>query len=232
MLENLLKYQEIDEELRKTEVELAQSEVRKKAASASAFLKAVNDNVTKLDNRAEMLVKQYDAMNKTVGELTEQLKDYDDIVCEDSDELAYIKKKAGELADRIFALSSDLESVTAEINSILKEYSSLAVKTKEAKAQYVEYLPKYNELKKQKDEETAEIKKKLAEVGKTVPKELLEKYLQKRKDKIFPVLNEARVVSKHAYCRCGTGLPDADYNYLKGGEIVECESCHRMLYLK
>ena len=231
MIENLLKYQEIDEELRKIEMELAQSDERKKVATASSFLKAVNDNVIKLDNRAEILVEHYNSMTSIANELSEQLKDYDDIVCENPDELAYIKKKATELSDKISALSMDLENVKNEINSVIKEYSSLVSKTKEAKAQYLEFLPKYNELKSQKDAEAEAIKAKLAEIGKKVPKDLLEKYLQKRKDKIFPVLNEARVVSKHAYCRCGTGLPDVDYNYLKNGEIVECESCHRMLYL-
>ena len=78
----------------------------------------------------------------------------------------------------------------------------------------------------------ASINKKLAELAKEVPKDLLKKYLQKRKDNIFPVLNEAKILSKQAFCRCGTGIPAADFSKLKDGNIVECESCHRMLYLK
>ena len=45
MIEELLKYQEVDANLRKIEVELAGSEARKKAVVAKKYIDGVEENV-------------------------------------------------------------------------------------------------------------------------------------------------------------------------------------------
>ena len=56
-------------------------------------------------------------------------------------------------------------------------------------------------------------------------------YKSKRKDKIFPILYPVQVFGKKPHCsRCGTEFPMADFGSLKKGSIVECESCHRLVY--
>lgn len=232
MLEKLLNYQNVDSELRKIEMELGQSEERKKALSAQNFLKGVDDNVAKLDEKAEVLFGRYNAMTKLAGELSEQLSEYDVDDCENTDQAAYMRKKAAELIDQITALSDNVETLSAEINSVIKEFSQLVAKKKEARAVYGEYAPKYNELKASKESQMREIKNRLDKLAADIPSDVLEKYKQKRKDKIFPVLNEARIMSKHAYCRCGTELPGAAYDSLISGNVIECENCHRMLFIK
>ncbi len=52
MIEELLKYQEVDAELRKIETELAGNEARKKAVAAKKFLESVDESVNMLDVKA------------------------------------------------------------------------------------------------------------------------------------------------------------------------------------
>lgn len=231
MIKSLLEYQNVDAELREIELSLAQSEERKKAASAKNFLNGANDSVAKLEQRAEELASKFNASLKLLGQLEEESKEYEGIDDMDEDQLSYVKKKAQNLTEEINNLTSVIESLSKEIESVLKEFSQLKADIKKAKAQYSEYGPKYNELKASKEDEMNKIKARLKKLEAGIDANVLEKYNQRRKDKIFPVLNEAKEMSKHAYCRCGTELSLTDYGNLKNGNIVECDSCHRLLYL-
>ena len=150
----------------------------------------------------------------------------------DEEQLIYVKKKAQALSDEIVALSKSIELISKEMESVLKEFATLRAETKKCQAQYKEFRPKYEELKASKEGEINAIKTKLAKLEKSLPDDLVEKYKARRKEKIFPVLNEAKEISKQVYCRCGTQLPVTAYNNLKSGNVVECDSCHRLLYLK
>lgn len=234
MIDQLLAYQEVDKRLKNIEAELGKSEERKKTHSAQAFLKSVNDNLAALDKRAEELLRRYNSVVKTYEKLDEEIKGYDGLeVGEDIEQLNYIKKKAQSLSSEISVLAETLENITKEISSVMKEFSKLKSETKTAKKQYEEYLPKYNALKESRKEEIDAIRAELAKLEKEIPTEIMDKYKQRRKDKLFPVLNLATELGKNGvYCACGKSLPDAAYATLKSGVIVECESCHRLLYLK
>ncbi|MBR2337383.1 MAG: hypothetical protein IKA61_05530 [Clostridia bacterium] len=231
MIKSLLEYQNVDTELRDIETSLKQSEERKKASSAKSFLTGANESVAKLDQRAEDLVGKFNASVKLLSQLEEQAKEYEGIDEMDENQLSYVKKKAQALNEEISNLASAVDSLSKEIESVLKEFAQLKSDIKKAKAQYSEYGPKYNELKASKEDEMNKIKARLKKLEAGIDAEILEKYKQRRNDRIFPVLNEAKEMSKHAYCRCGTELSLTDYGNLKNGNIVECDSCHRLLYL-
>ena len=216
MLDKILAYQEVDKKLRDIELELAKSEERKKAHAAQTFLKSVNEQISALDKRAEELVAKYASLNSTYAKLEEEIKEYDGLeVGDDLDQVVYIKKKAQTLSSEIESLAAAIEAVAGEIKGVLKEFSRIN-----------------NALKDSKKDEIDGIRKELAAIEKQIPEDVMEKYKQKRKDRIFPVLNKATELGKSGiYCACGKDLPDAQQRQLKGGEIVECESCHRLLYL-
>ena len=57
MVQELLKYQTTDAKLKKIETELSGSEERKKADSAKKYIDGVEENVNKLDDRAQNLTQ-------------------------------------------------------------------------------------------------------------------------------------------------------------------------------
>lgn len=232
MIEKLLEYQRVDSTLRDVENEIAKSEERKITHSAAAFLKNVNDNIAALDKRAEELASTFYAANKSYEKLAEELKGYEDLdVGEDLEQLNYIRKKAQALSSEINSLAEAIESVSKEMEAVLKDFNKLGAETKKKQEIYKEYKPKYDALKKSKQEEIASITAKLDELKNGIPDDILASYEQCRKDKIFPVLNEATVIGNGVYCKCGKSLPDAAFKSLKSGLIVECESCRRLLYI-
>ena len=234
MITQLLEYQNIDAKLREIETEISQSEERKKAVAAQNFLKSVNDNLALLEKRAEELVGKYNESISLYKRLNEEISEYGDVEeYDDVEQLNYIKKKSQGLLEEINNLSNGIEQISKEMTVVLKEFSQLKTKTKEAKSQYSEFVPKYNALKASKEDEMKKIKAELAKIEKDVPKEDMELYKAKRKDKIFPVLYAVQVFGKKPHCsRCGTEFPMASFDSLKKGSLVECDSCHRLVYYK
>ena len=231
MIQELLNYQEIDAGLRKIESELAGSEERKKAVSAKKYLDGVEENVNKLDKKAGDLLAEYEKAVLDQKKLAEQKEEFTHALegAEDETEIEYIVKKIDELVSKIKALATKLNKLAEEMASISKEYSSIKATTKAAQVQYAENGKKYNELKASKQGEREEIEKKLLALKKKVDGELMEKYLKKRGNKMFPIVYEVRGEMCGA---CNMQLSMLELNKLKNGEVIECDQCGRILYKK
>ena len=149
MIENLLKYQEKDAELRKIETELSGSEERKKAIVAKKYLDGVEENVAKLDARAATLYEEYNIALGDQAKLKEQEAEFVKAVesAADETETAYLIKKIDELAGKIKNLLSRAEKLSEEMTAVMKEYVKIKNETKAAQAQYAENGKKYNDLK-------------------------------------------------------------------------------------
>ncbi len=233
MINELLEYQKVDSELHEIEVALSGSEERKKAALAQNVLKSANDNIARLDGKAAELAKKYENLSALYAKLKETEAEYENIIdtCEDLDEVNYLKKRAQILSDEINALVDNIDNLTKEVKGVIEEFTKLRADTKKATAVYKEFAPKYSELKASKEADMTKIREKLAKMEKKIPADVMEAYKRRRKDKIFPIVFPANMSGKSAHCgRCGTELPIAYSENLKKGELIECESCHRLLY--
>ena len=231
MIQELLNYQEVDAGLRKIETELSSSEERKKAVSAKKYLDGVEENVNKLDKRAEDLIAEYQNALKEQEKFGEQKDELATALnsVEDEGEIEYILKKIDELISKIKALASKLNKLSEEMSGVTKEYSVIKSTTKAAQTQYAENGKKYNELKASKQAERDELEKKLESLKKKVDPELMEKYLKKRSSKMYPIVYEVRGEMCGA---CNMQLSMLELNKLKNGDVIECDQCGRILYKK
>ncbi len=229
MIESLLNYQAADAKLRKIEKTLSESEERKKAMSAKKYLEGVEENVNKLDVRAQELIGAYEKATSEQIKLKEQegvlIESLDSVA--DEKEAAYLIKKAEELVGKIKALGAAASKISEDIQAIIKEYSNIKNTTKAARVQYSENVEKYNALKESVKAEKESVEKELEALKSKVDGALMERYLKKRAGKIYPVLYEARGDVCGA---CNMQLPMSEMNKLKNGEIIDCDQCGRLLY--
>lgn len=231
MIEELLNYQTADKDLKAIEDELYKSEERKKAVSAKKYLDSVEENVNKLNARAETLSASYENALNEIKSLKEQEEELG-LALEkigDENEIAFLTKKAEELIGKIKNLSATAQKLSSDIQSVLQEYKTIKDNTKIAQAQYNENGKKYNELKASKQAEREVIEKKLEGLKKKVEPSLMERYLKKRENKIYPVIYE---VGDKVCGACNMELSMSELNKLKSGEIIECDHCGRLLYSK
>lgn len=230
MIKALIDYQNEDAKLKKIENELSSSEERKKAGAAKKYLDVtMPDSVNKLDLRAQELSAAYEKALSDREKLKEQQEELAKAIESVADENAgtYLLKKTEELIVKIKALSDLAKKISAEIQDIMKEYSNIKKTTKSAQEQYSVNGMKYNELKASKKQEMDEIRSNLEKLEKAVDKSLMEKYKQKRADKIFPVIYE---VNGRVCGACSMELSMSSLAELKNGKVIECDNCRRLLY--
>lgn len=225
----MLDYQQIDAKLRKIEVEISGSEERKKAVVAKKYLDVMPENVNKLDLRSSELATAYENAIKEKDKLSEQQAELLKAVAsvEDETEGAYLVKKTEELISKIKALTENIKKISAEIEGIVKEYANIKKTAKSAQEQYNVYGAKYNQLKASKKDEMTAITEELNKLEKQIPEDLLNRYKQKRADKIFPILFE---VKTNVCGACNMELSMSALSDLKNGKVIECDNCRRLLY--
>ncbi len=224
----LLEYQKVDGELRNIERELAASEERKKFIQAKKFMEAARDRLDAQEKHAQELRALREDLVKRVDEVTKAIAEYDDLdeMLEGGADIAFYKKNAQSLLDTLKSVKNELNRLMMEVAAASEEYKKLKEQTIAMQKQYKEYNEKYKEIKNSRAEEVQKINAKLAQLQKKIDPVILDRYNQKRKEKIFPVV----VPLSGDFCMCGFEFPKLHISELAGGNMVECENCRRFIY--
>ena len=129
-IEQLLKYQQEDEKLIKLEQEAASSEERKNYVQAKNFMVKAPEKLEQIDNKAAELEAMASRLSRAYEELAEALKDFDalDEMVEEGADVAFYKKSALALQDKIKALKGEINSLTSSVKSVDEEYKALKKK--------------------------------------------------------------------------------------------------------
>ena len=228
MIKELLHYQEVDGELREIETKLSRSEERKRAVEAKRYLDGVEESVNKIDAKAGELLAVYQNILKDIEKLEEQREElkkaYDGI--EDEVGANYLIKKMDKLSSLIKNSLAQLKTIMDEFNAIAASYISIKKKAKEEQEKYKENAQKYNEFKASFQEDKKKIEAELEKIKKKVKPELMEKYIAKRENKMYPIFYK---VEGGVCGACKMELSLSEINKIKNGEIIECQ-CGRLLY--
>jgi predicted nucleic acid-binding Zn-ribbon protein len=228
-LQAILNYQDVDRELYAIERELSASEERKEYVKMKKFLEAAPEKLDALEAKATALKLESVGLNEQYAKAEETLKDFDslDELLESGADVAFYKKKAQSVMEQLKKLKAELSSLTASVNATSEEYQKLKKQVIAAQKLFKTASEKYNALKATKEGARKEIEEKLAVIEKGVSSEILEKYKNKRKERIFPVIG--KLFDKRCPF-CSMEPPLAAVNKLTGGETIECDSCHRIIY--
>ena len=231
MINALLKYQEIDAEIKRIDDELSASEEKKKTIQAKKFVDTVSEKLGAIEQKAESLFNYFKEQEEKINKLNEAIAEFkaiiDSCTTEDETEYDYYKKEMQKYVGKVKAIEAEINQLKDDINETIQSYKTLQKSNNNAVAQYKEYAPLYKKLKTEKDKEKAEKEKQLLAVEKDVRADLLALYKTKRKDKIFPVVVKAEG-KVCGYCRTGLSM-SAESNLNRNG-YVECEACHRIHY--
>ncbi len=231
MIKALKEYQAKDARLKEIENILLSSEERKKRNSAKKYILGVEENVNKLDDKAIELKSTLDKIMLDGKKLEEQQQEIMQTIdaIEDEKEVQFLIKKVDEILSKIKAINADAEKISKEMQSVVSEYEKIKKTTKVAQLQYKENSDKYKELEASYQVEKETLEKELNALSKNVDASLMERYLKKRLDKMYPILY---AVKNDACGACRMNLSMSDMNKLKNGEVIDCEQCGRMIYLE
>ncbi len=228
-LQAILKYQEMDTKLYKLERELAGCEERKEYVKYKKFLETAPERLDALETKANALKAEAAEITKKYAQVEETLKDFehlDELVTGGAD-VAFYKKNAQSIVDKLKKLKADLNVLTTNIKETDAEFQKLKKQVIVAQKQYAEAAEKYKAVKASKDEEKKTIDGELAALVKDVPAELMEIYKTKRKERLFPVVGE---LTQNRCPFCSMEPPLAARSKLTGGGRIECDNCHRLIF--
>ncbi len=230
-LQTILNYQDVDSKLYKIERELAASEARKEYAKVKKFLETAPEKLDALEVKAKALRAEYDGLTKKYEQTEETLKDFENLdeLVKDGADIAFYKKKAQSIVEKLKKLKADLNVLVENIKATDEEYKKLKKQVLSIEKKAPEVYKAYKELKAQKDAEKKPYEEELAVLAKDIPANILEIYKTKRKEKIFPVVGQ---IAGNRCPYCSMDLPIAARSKLSGGGWIECENhiCNRILF--
>ncbi len=231
-IENLLKYQKLDEELFKVEQKLKNSPARKQAMELTAIAKKAQTRSAELENEAEKLIaeiadlKEKYSINKSKADeiLT---ADFETMTMEDVEKYNILK---GKIASNLNILEKMLQKSAESINHILSEFNKTKKTYDEARTQYAICKQKIDEESKNLQPEKERLEKELLVLEKDVAPDVMAEYRKRRNDNIFPVIVP---LEGNNFCgRCRMELPKVAISRIKETGVITCEHCKRLVYQK
>lgn len=228
-IERLLKYQAEDSKLLQIEREAATSEEWKNYSQAKSFLTKAPEKLEAMDARAHEITLMLDKLNKKYEEIAETLKDFENIdeLVEGGADITFYKKNVTQITDRLKSIKSEINALVKSVKEADEEYQALKKKTISVQKQYTEYSAKYQEYKKGKLAEMDKVREELKNLSKDLNPEVLKRYEMKRSERIFPIIC---AVKNDRCSKCGMELSIIGKEKIAGGEVTECDNCHRFLY--
>lgn len=228
---SLLEYQEVDRKLLKIEKELNETEEKKNYAKARKFMRNAQIMLEGYESKAISLMGEFNDLESRYRKVSDQLSEFTEIdfaeLEENEEEVAYLKKNALNLSETLKNLKKNLISVKEQMEKMTQEYEKLKKQTISIQKKYKEYKEKYDELAASRETEVAAIKKQLAALEKDIPAEIVERYRNKRKEGVWPVLCK---LNGERCSVCSMDVPRAALSQLTEKSVIECENCHRILF--
>ncbi len=231
-IENLLKYQKLDEELFKVEQKILNSPYKKKANELATIAKKSQAKSAELEAEAEKLIAEIadlkDKYNINKSKSDEMLATkVEDMSFEDIEKNNALKSK---ILSNLNILEKMLQKSAENINHILAEFNKTKKLYDEARTQFVVCKQKIDEETKVYEPEKEKIKKELLVLEKDVEPNMMAEYKKKRNDNIFPVIVP---LEGGNFCgRCRMELPKVALSRLKENGVITCEHCKRFIYQK
>lgn len=232
MFDKILEYQKTEGALIKLENELAKSSDREKAAAIQQELKsyhsrllALEENAKRVNDAYSKAIKKYQEYNEKLAELEKQIETVS------GENVELYEKAYKDFANIATGLEREIAKLHNDIQQISHEYEEIIKKSKVDREKFDKHKEKYTKLKLELEPKIAELKSGLAKIQKDVDSKLLQRYNQKRENRIFPVFVPL-VENKCGGCRME--ISASKLGAMKNNDfgVIECENCGRIIYTK
>lgn len=227
-MQEIIKYQEIDMQIRKLNNQLESSQNRKGAADMQQYLKDGQAKLMKLEGVAESLTSQYEKAVKLYNDFVNKLEMLTKSVeAADLDKLSELESTIKNFKANSETLENNIAALANKINQANKEFETLMNNAKKAKHNLEVYKTNYTKEKAQIEPEIARLSKELLDQKAKVDKTLLNKYQAKAEGKVFPIF----VKETNGKCGgCRMEISASKRSELKSKGVIECENCGRLIY--
>lgn len=228
-MKELLKYQELDIELKKIEKKVNGSEYFKNVNKSKEIAKKSQLRMVEVNNEAQKVNDEIAKIISVKAKGIELVKKYTETNIEKLSE-----KEVLEIANKIKPIKKNLDELISRLNileakmvKLLEEFDNLKKQIMSSKKIYEENKVQLENLKQQVEPEIEKAKVILQNQEKNVNPELIQKYRNLKREGVFPVLVQLKDGKNCGYCRVEQSMHKLEKLKLCG--FTECEQCHRII---
>lgn len=225
MIDKILKYQDLDRQIRALEKESSNMEEKQIMNKMIAYVKDAQNKSAQLESQAKQLVDDY-----------QKVKSEYDLALKNIQNLVDSKTQNDRTVNLINTYSSDLYMLERKLNIIVNKSQEILKQFSVAKNNVLKAKQKHKECKEKYDSKINAINpkiEKLRQEQKKLEPEIDEKALAKYKnvlnDNIFPVFVP---VAGNLCGGCRMEIPMGKMDKLKNDGYIVCEQCGRFIYNK
>ena len=228
-MKTMLKYQELDGEIARLNNELQANEGRKNAIKMQQALKDYQVKLLELNKKASNLTQEFDKYREIFNSMAENLEVVNkNLEQKDEKKLEGLIEANDAIANNLLKLEKKITTVLEECDKVQAEYQNIMKSARLAKTNLEKYKAEFSEVKTATEQKIAKIQEELAVLEKTADKTLLQKYKQKRAEKVNVFVLE--INGKCGGCRMEISAEKKAK--LKADGRIECENCGRIIYSK
>ena len=230
MIKEILEYQKLDEKLVEVEKKFSNSPAKVAANKMVAYVKQAQQNLIVLEQNATKLIENFEKLNQ---QYQKTVKDVDNLSKQklenlSVDELRENANAATQLNSNLLTIERNISLLSERIASILKDFEKTKDQVKSAKTKFEQNKAEHVKFVESHQATIQKLQKELASVEKTVNKDILKRYKELRSDNKFPIFVP---LTNDSCGGCSMQQPRARLDKLKADKMLECENCHRMIYL-
>ena len=227
--EALWAYQEEDMKADAIAAAIKRSPTRQKLEKARDFILDRQKQYKQIEEDIGAMVDRKDIIAQAIARSREQLqalqKKYESNPPQTAEEIKALLSEVSRCRDTIRQYEVEISRIVKETDANDKLSRSVRLEAANAKKTFDQLKSDYEEESKSKKGELEAQRAKAKELMDQVDPKLLEEYETIKKHISPPV---ARLT--HGQCSgCNTSLPSAILSRIKGGTLVECETCGRMI---
>ena len=230
MIKEILEYQKLDAKLVGVEKEIANSPAKVAANKMVEYVKNAQQTLVNLEQNATSLISNFEKLNEQYKKVAKEAdalskRKLDNLPV---DELRENANVATQLNSNLLTIERNISLLSEKIAKILKDFEKTKEQAKTAKTKFEQNKAEHLKFVEVRQATIDKLKKELQAVEKSIDKDLLKRYKELRSDNKFPIF----VPLVNESCGgCVMHQPRARLDKLQKEKMLECESCHRMIYL-
>ncbi len=227
----LWEFQKADVEVDKLEASIRRSPVRQKLVKykdlyteQQTAMKRMESEVSAMQDRLEALK---DALKMTNEQLHNLHAKMESDPPKNSAEVQQFMNDAKRFQNNLTAYEQEVKRIRKDAGDRERQQHDVRVRAAKAKSEFEKLKLVYDDEKHEKDSELDSLRAAAAEKAKPIEKEFMERYKEIKRHSVPPL-----AMLNGDQCQgCNMSLPSSVVRKVKAGELVECETCGRLLII-
>lgn len=228
-VEKMLEYQSLDSEMYKIERQIKENKNKIVADKMQESIKNAQSRSVVLEDKAGKLLSEIDKVKKQLKMQDDKMQEFlqKDLSKMSKAEVEHLTLLKNKLAQNLQILEKNLATLAENVNAVLSDFNNTIKTYNMAKEELAKSKSAYDNDLKAIESKKTELEGRLKQLAKDCDNRLLEAYLKKRRENVFPVLVP---IAGNSCGGCRVEMPYISILKLDEEGVLVCEHCHRINY--